>query len=132
VSILQYETQVSPEGYITLPPMPEYRDRRVAVYVDERKDEMPHLEIADKTPEQNFLDFSEELAMPALSDDNVDRMKDERHTIGQDREPLSETEEQRRAAGQKFFDTWNGLLEGMPDMTMKEIRAERLERRHGK
>ena len=52
--------------------------------------------------------------------------------VGREREPLSETEEQRRAAGQKFFDTWNGLLEGMPDMTMKEIRAERLERRHGK
>jgi len=45
---------------------------------------------------------------------------------------ISETEEQRRAVGQKFFDTWNGLLEGMPDMTMKEIRAERLERSHGK
>jgi len=42
-----------------------------------------------------------------------------------------ETEKQRKAAGQKFFDTWNGLLEGMPDMTAKEIRAERLEKKYG-
>jgi len=44
---------------------------------------------------------------------------------------LSESVEIRKAAGQKFFDTWNGLLEGMPDMTAKEIRAERLERKYG-
>jgi hypothetical protein len=44
---------------------------------------------------------------------------------------LTETMEARKAAGQKFFDTWNGLLEGMPDMTAKEIRAERLERKYG-
>jgi hypothetical protein len=41
------------------------------------------------------------------------------------------TEEQRKAAGKKFFDTWDGLLEGMPEMTAKEIRAERLERKYG-
>jgi hypothetical protein len=41
-----------------------------------------------------------------------------------------QTMEQRKAAGQMFFDTWNGLLEGMPDMTAQEIRAERLERRY--
>ena len=44
---------------------------------------------------------------------------------------LSEAVEIRKATGQKFFDTWNGLLEGMPDMTAKEIRAERLERKYG-
>jgi hypothetical protein len=44
---------------------------------------------------------------------------------------VPETEEHRKAAGRKFFDTWNGLLEGMPDMTAKEIRAERLERKYG-
>jgi len=42
-----------------------------------------------------------------------------------------QTEEQRKEAGRKFFETWNGLLEGMPDMTAKEIRAERLEKRYG-
>ena len=77
--ILQYETRVSPEGTITLPPIPEYRDRKVVVRVHE----------------------------------------DEK------------SEEQRKAAGQKFFDTWDGLLEGMPDRTAKEIRAERLERKYG-
>ena len=45
---------------------------------------------------------------------------------------LPETEEQRKAAGRKFLETWDGLLEGMPDMTAKEIREERLERKYGK
>ena len=31
--ILQYETRVSPDGAITLPPIPEYRDRNVVVTV---------------------------------------------------------------------------------------------------
>ena len=76
MSILQYKTQVPSDGYIALPP--EYRNRKVVVYVDERKEEMPYLEVADKTPEQDFLDFCEELAMPRLSDDEVDRIKYER------------------------------------------------------
>jgi hypothetical protein len=42
-----------------------------------------------------------------------------------------QTKQRQKAAGQRFFDTWNGLLEGMPDMTMKEVRAERLERKYG-
>jgi len=49
--------------------------------------------------------------------------KEERHS--------KPTEEQRKAAGKQFFETWDGLLEGMPDMTAKEIRAERLERKYG-
>ena len=82
--ILQYKTQVSPEGYITLPPMPEYRDRKVVVRIEEERNEVPyhldpdHSDTADKTPEQDFLDFCEELAMPSLSDDEVDRLKYER------------------------------------------------------
>ena len=44
---------------------------------------------------------------------------------------VERTEEERKAAGRKFFDSWNGLLVGAPDMTMKEIRAERLERKYG-
>ena len=77
--ILQYETRVSPDGHITVPPIPEYRDCNVVVSVLEKE----------------------------------------------------KTGEQRKAAGQKFFETWDGLLEDMPDMTAKEIRAERLERKHG-
>ena len=79
--ILQYETRVSPEGFVTLPA--EFHDRKVVVRIEDG-DDWP-------TP----------------------------------------TEEQRKAAGRKFFETWDGLLEGMPDMTAKEIRAERLERKYG-
>jgi hypothetical protein len=78
--ILQYETRVSPEGYITLPPIPEYHDRKVVVRVHEEIErKIAELsDISGKTPEQDFLDFCEELDMPALSDDDVDRIKYER------------------------------------------------------
>ena len=39
-TILQYETRISPEGYITLPPLPEYRSRRVIVSVDEEHNKL--------------------------------------------------------------------------------------------
>jgi len=59
--------------------MPEYRDRKVVVRIEEERNEaMIHSDIADKTPEQDFLDFCEELAMPSLSDDDVERIKYER------------------------------------------------------
>ena len=81
--ILQYETQVSPDGIITVPPIPEYRDYKVVVCVlkESEKYSRAFLERSDgngKTPEQDFLDFCEELAMPSLSDDEVDRIKYER------------------------------------------------------
>ena len=39
--ILQYETQVSPEGYITLPPLPEYRGRKIEVVLRTQDEECP-------------------------------------------------------------------------------------------
>ena len=62
--ILQYETRISPEGYITLPPMPEYRSRKVVVYVDEERDESEgkfsaRSKIAERTPEERKADFED-------------------------------------------------------------------------
>jgi len=87
--ILQYETQVAKDGSVTLPLMPEYRDRRVVVYVGEkhsrvnddyplRRDTPDPMNIANKSPEQDFLDFCDELAMPAWSDEDVEQIKYER------------------------------------------------------
>jgi len=81
MTLLQYETQVPLGGYITLPP--EYHERRVVVRVLEEKKELggtvlERLEGIDKTPEQDFLDFCEELAMPSLSDEEVEQIKYER------------------------------------------------------
>ena len=99
--ILQYETQIAKDGSITLPLMPEYRDRKVVVYVGEkhshvnddyptltdeqqekmyatRRDALDSVGIANKSPEQDFLDFCDELAMPAWSDEDVERIKYER------------------------------------------------------
>ena len=41
------------------------------------------------------------------------------------------TPEERKAAVEKFMKAWKGCLKGVPPMTAKEIRAERLEKKYG-
>jgi len=43
---------------------------------------------------------------------------------------LSETEGSFKTSGRKFYETWNGLIEGTQDITA-EIRAERMEKKYG-
>jgi hypothetical protein len=78
--LLQYETQILSDGSITLPLLPEYRNRKVVVSVEEGKNRIApqYSDVSDKTPEQDFLDFCKELAMPAWHDDDVERIKYER------------------------------------------------------
>ena len=44
---------------------------------------------------------------------------------------IERTMEERAAAAKKFAEKWKGALKGARDMTMKEIRAERLESKYG-
>jgi len=46
-------------------------------------------------------------------------------------ESVKRTPEERRIAIEKFMETWAGCLEGMPPMTAKEIRAERIKKKYG-
>jgi len=81
--ILQYETRVSPDGTIVIPPIPEYRDRKVVVSVDEERDPW-----SGKTPirkkrkanaeeVQKFMDTCYG-CLEGLSDEELERMKMER------------------------------------------------------
>ena len=106
MSILQYETRVSPEGYITLPPIPEYRNRKVAVCVDECR----HNTQGDDTP------GGDEQPSPA---------------VAAEAGFVHRTPEERREAYEDFMKSWKGCLKGIPYMTAKEIRAERLEKKYG-
>ncbi len=79
MSLLQFETQVSPEGVISLPPIPELHGRKVVVSVKEERTQADGtMKKVVKTPEQDFLDFCEELDMPSYDDNEVDQMKYER------------------------------------------------------
>ena len=102
MSILQYETRVSPEGYITLPPIPEYRNRKVAVCVDECR--------------HNTQDDDEQPSPAVAAESRF----------------ANRTPEERRAAYEDFMKSWKGCLKGIPYMTAKEIRAEWLEKKYGK
>ena len=44
---------------------------------------------------------------------------------------VERTPEERQAAYEDFMASWAGCLEGMPHMTAKEIRAERMEKKYG-
>jgi hypothetical protein len=98
--MLQYETRVSSEGYIMLPP--EYHNRKIMVLVQEEQDG------ADQQQAER-----------------QQRMAAQRARI------LERTPEERQAAAEKFMKTWKGCLKGVPHMTAKEIRAERLEKKYG-
>ena len=86
--ILQYETRISPEGYITLPPMPEHRNRKVVVYVNEERDEKSsaysrHAEQTSEERKADFEDFMESLAgclkgMPHMTKEEIRAERRER------------------------------------------------------
>jgi hypothetical protein len=44
---------------------------------------------------------------------------------------MERTPEERQAAFDDFMKAWEGCLKGVPHMTAKEIRAERLEKKYG-
>ena len=76
--ILQYETRISPEGYITLPPLPEYRSRKVIVSVRDHDpfdddDWEPDLEAARK-----FRELIESSEPTDITDEEIERLKHER------------------------------------------------------
>ena len=99
--ILQYETRVSPEGYVT-PLPPEFYGRKVVVLVNEEQDRL-----AEKSP-----------------------IRGKRKAIEQSK-LMNRTPEERQAAFEDFMTSWKGCLKGVPHMTAKEIRAERLEKKYG-
>jgi hypothetical protein len=112
--ILHYETRISPDGHIVLPPIPEYRDRKVIVRVHEENDEISEtvLERGDDTVDQQQRERQQRIAA-------------ERARI------MDRTPEERDAAFEDFMTSWKGCLKGVPHMTAKEIRAERLEKKYG-
>ena len=101
--ILQYETRVSSDGTIAIPPIPEYRDRKVVVSVD-----------AERTPS-------------ALTNEE----KRQQRIAAEKARIMDRTPEEREAAFNDFMTAWKGCLKGVPHMTAKEIRAERLEKKYG-
>ena len=79
--VLQYETRVSPEGFVTLPP--EYYGHNVVVSVDEERN-LPHEKISTKkkpraTPEE-AREFMETCygCLEGVSDGEFEQMKMER------------------------------------------------------
>jgi len=83
MTMIRYNIQTGENGSIVIPTTPFAMGEEVEVVLKEKyrkyRTKTPtRTEVADKTPEQDFLDFCEELAMPALSDDEVDQFKYER------------------------------------------------------
>ena len=79
--LLQYETRVSPEGYITLPA--EFYDRTVVVSADEDRDrlsEKPSIKKKRKASPEEVRQFMDTCygCLAGLSDEEFERMKMER------------------------------------------------------
>ena len=83
---LQYETRVSPDGFIPLPLPPEFYDRKVVVRLDAEKNESRSLDDDrqvdparilpnGKTAVDDFLDFCKKLNLPPMTDEEIERAK---------------------------------------------------------
>jgi len=79
-----------------------------------------------KTPVDDFLDYCKELNLPPLTDEEADQVRFDALPKIAERTP-----EERQAVFDDFMASWKGCLKGVPHMSAKEIRAERLERKYG-
>ena len=83
MTMIRYNIQTGANGSIVIPSTPFAVGEEVEVVLMEKYREHQaktptRTGVVDKTPEQDFLDFCEELAMPSLNDDEVDQLKYER------------------------------------------------------
>ena len=121
MTTLQYATLVPSDGYVVLPP--EFRGREVVV--------------SDREAILRSIESRDLLSAVEITDEEIERLKHEHLEKRQQRiaaekaRIMSRTPEERRVAAEKFMQTWEGCLEGVPHMTAKEIRAERLEKKYG-
>jgi hypothetical protein len=126
---LRLTARISPTGEITVPPIPDWQgdaaETEIVVLLPETEERKAKRAAAIK----QF--FSLKGCLKDFPDKEFINAKQIR-TMRLEERYGDKTPEQKKAAAQKFFDTWNGALEGMPDMTMKEIRMERLEKKYGK
>ena len=79
--VLQYETQVPPDGHITLPP--EFYGRNVVVSVDEERDQWSRKTLIRKKRKANAEEVQKFMdtcygCLEGLSDEEFERMKMER------------------------------------------------------
>ena len=79
--LLQYETRVSPDGHITLPP--EFYGRNVVVSMDERTDvhaDQPFDDDGQPDPEavRRFIESRELLPAVEITDEEIEQLKHER------------------------------------------------------
>ena len=85
MTMIRYTIQTGANGSIVIPTTPFADGEEIEVVLRERHRERKETlsvrsEVTDKTPEQDFLDFCEELAMPSLTDGDVAQIKYERLT----------------------------------------------------
>jgi len=104
MTTFHFQTHVSDSGVITLPP--EFYGRRVIVSLNEMQEEIDE-------------------AIDQPKKERRQRMAVERTKI------MDRTPEEWQAAVDDFMTSWKGCLKGVPHMTAKEIRAERLEKKYG-
>ena len=135
MTMIRYNIQTGANGSVMIPATPFADGAEIEVVL---RMPMPRESVvsktADMTPEEREAAFDDFRKFAGCLKDMPGKELVSKKQIRSSRleEKYGEqSEEQRKAAGRKFFEKWDGLLEGAPDMTAKEIRAERLERKYG-
>ena len=138
MTTLHYNIQTGANGSILIPTTPFATGEEIEVVLvgkykapqpldDDWQPDPARILPNGKTPVEDFLDFCKELNLPSLTDEEKRRQR----IAAEKARIMSRTPEERRVAAEKFMKMWEGCLEGVPHMTAKEIRAERLEKKYG-
>ena len=102
MTMFHFQTHVSESGVISLPPQAEELYGKVVV-----------VNVAQP--------FGDDL-----------QQEERRQKIAAEKARIADqTPEEWQAAVETFMASWKGCLKGVPHMTAKEIRAERLEKKYG-
>jgi len=138
MTTLRYSIQAGTNGSISIPTTPFVNGEEIEVILMEKSGELqpfdddwqpdPARTLPNgKTPVEDFLDFCKERNLPSLTDEK----KRQQRIAAEKARIADQTPEERAAAIDDFMTAWRGCLKGVPHMTAKEIRAERLEKKYG-
>jgi len=132
MTTFHFQTHVSDGGVITLPPQAKkLYGKIVVVNVDQpsEDDEQPN-------PTDEQLEKMSTMcrgALEGMTREDFDQLREERRQrIAREHSRIADqTPEEWQDAVDDFRTSWKGCLKGVPHMTAKEIRAERLEKKYG-
>ena len=136
MTMLRYNIQTGANGSIVIPTTPFAIGEEVEVLLLEKHRDSPPLDDdwqPDPAAVRRFRESWESLPAIETTDEEIDQLREERlqKIVAEHSRIADQTPEEWQTAVDDFMSSWKDCLKGVPHMTAKEIRAERLEKKYG-